>query len=318
MTNKLPLLFGPYGSNALAHINQFTDYGANALWFHGFDGAAFEACAAHGVAACVEFKTFRANFAEHPELIPIGVDGQPIRYGRLVQGVCLSQQSFLDETEANLLAGLRTYQPTGIWLDYLTYGGWFEVPEPDLQESCFCPACIADFCETTGIDASSPTEILANHQAAWTAHKCQRIAHYAINYAQLIRSHLPNCVIGAYMCPWLPAEFDGALRRIFAQDYQLLAPAIDIFTPLIYGTKSGRPASWGREWLEASPEFVPATHHVQLILDALDFPASLVVTGGSSVPSYGLQVFSGAQIFTDPTWATLFRTVVAQIQTALA
>ncbi len=317
MTKQPPLLFGPYGSNALAHIADFSTYGANALWFHGFDSAAFEACAQHGIAACVEFKTFRADFAEHPELIPIGVDGQPICYGRLVQGVCLSQQSFLDETEANLLAGLRTYQPTGIWLDYLTYGGWFEVSEPDLQESCFCPACIADFCETTGIDASTPTAILASHQAAWTAHKCHRIASYAIHYAQLIRNSLPDCVIGAYMCPWLPAEFDGALRRIFAQDYTLLAPAIDIFTPLIYGTKSGRSAGWGRAWLEASPTFVPQGNQVQLILDALDFPDSLTATGGSTVSSYGLQVFSGAQIFANPAWATLFRSVVAQIQTAL-
>ncbi len=317
MTKKLPMLFGPYGSNALAHINDFADYGANALWFHGFDSAAFEACAAHGIAACVEFKTFRASFTEHPELIPIGVDGKPIRYGRLVQGVCLSQKAFLDETETNLLAGLRTYQPTGIWLDYLTYGGWFEVPDPDLQESCFCPACVADFCEATGIDVAKPTEILANHQLAWTAHKCQRIARYALHYAQLIRSQLPHCVIGAYMCPWLPAEFEGALRRIFAQDYALMAPAIDIFTPLIYGTKSGRPASWGREWLEASAEFVPATHQVQLILDALDFPDSLAATGESSMPSYGLQVFGGAQIFANPAWATLFRTVVDKIQTAL-
>jgi len=318
MSTEQPLLFGPYGSNALAHISQFSDYGANALWFHGFDHAAFEACARHQIAPCVEFKTFRANFDERPELIPIGIDGKPIRYGRLVQGVCLSQTAFLAETEANLLAGLRTYQPTGIWLDYLTYGGWFEMPDPDLQESCFCADCVADFCETTGIDATTPSAILAHHQAAWTAHKCQRIAHYALHYAQLIRSHLPNCLIGAYMCPWLPDEFDGALRRIFAQDYQRMAPAIDIFTPLIYGTKSGRPATWGRRWLEASATFVPAQHPVQLILDALDFPDSLAEIGASTVPSYGLQVFSGAQIFTEPTWASLFRTVTDQIREALA
>ncbi|MEZ4836727.1 MAG: hypothetical protein R2873_32840 [Caldilineaceae bacterium] len=73
-------------------------------------------------------------------------------------------------------------------------------------------------------------------------------------------------MIGAHMCPWTPQEFDGALTRIFAQDYALLAPSIDVFTPLLYGTKSGRPADWGRRWLEASPSFVPPTNRVQLIL----------------------------------------------------
>lgn len=118
-----PLLFGPYGSSSLAYVDRLAAYGANACWFHMFDAAAFDACARHGIAACVEFKTFRADFAQHPELIPIGVDGKPIRYGDLVQGVCLSQTAFLAATEASLREGVRTYQPQGIWLDYLTYAG---------------------------------------------------------------------------------------------------------------------------------------------------------------------------------------------------
>lgn len=316
MKRSIPLLFGPYGSSALPYLDQFHAYDANALWFHGFDAAAFDACARHGIAACVEFKTFRADFTEHPELIPIGVDGQPIRYGKLVQGVCLSQSAFLEETAAALLAGLRAFQPVGIWLDYLTYAGWFEEPAPDLQESCFCAACIADFCTATGIDAQSPTEILARHQPAWTHHKCRRIADYGLHYANLIRAHHPDCIVGAYMCPWTPAEFDGALTRIFAQDYALLAPAIDVFTPLIYGVKSGRPASWGKAWLAASPTFVPAERKVQLILDALDFPDSLIETGEAQPPSWGVQVFSGVQIFANQDWARLFQQTVKQIASA--
>lgn len=318
MNQSMPLLFGPYGSSALPFLDQFNTYGANALWFHGFNAAAFDACARHQVAACVEFKTFRADFTVHPELLPIGVDGKPIRYGALVQGVCLSQTAFLEETEAALLAGLRAFQPVGIWLDYLTYAGWFEMPDPDLQESCFCAACMADFCEATGLDAQSPTEILAHHQAAWTQHKCERIARHGLHYANLIRSHLPQCIVGAYMCPWTPSEFDGALTRIFAQDYARLAPAIDVFTPLIYGTKSGRPASWGKEWLAASVTFVPPERKVQLILDALDFPDSLLATGEAQPPSWGLQVFGGAKIFENPEWARHFRTVVEQIRSHIA
>jgi hypothetical protein len=314
MNHAIPLLFGPYGSSALPYLDQFAAYDANALWFHGFNADAFDACARYGVAACVEFKTFRADFAQQPALIPIGVDGKPIRYGELVQGVCLSQHEFLEETEADLLTGLQTFQPVGIWLDYLTYAGWFEIPDPDLQESCFCTACIADFCEATGIDAPTPTEILTNHQAAWTQHKCERIARCALHYANLIHRHHPTCIVGAYMCPWTPTEFNGALRRIFAQDYQLLAPAIDVFTPLIYGVKSGRPASWGQEWLAAAVEFVPTERKMQLILDALDFPDSLRLTGEAQPPSWGLQLFNGAQMFVTPGWAALFQQVVNRVR----
>lgn len=306
-------LFGPYGSSALEFAGRFREVGVNAFWFHGFDRAAFDACDQHGIAACVEFKTFRADFAVHPELVPIGVDGNPIRYGKLVQGVCLSQRSFLDETEENLLDGLRNFAPHGIWLDYLTYAGWFETPEPDLQESCFCPACIADFCNINQVDAERPLEILANYAALWTQHKCKRVANYALHYAQLIRSYLPGCIIGAYMCPWTPDEFDGALSRIFAQDYALLAPAIDVFTPLIYGTKSGRSADWGRTWLASAPAFVPAEHRVQLILDALDFPDSLAALIDTRASGWGIQVFSGAEMFRNEGWLKLFGAFIRQV-----
>jgi hypothetical protein len=309
-----PLLFGPYGSAALPHAARFADLGANACWFHMFDLAAFEVCARHGIAACVEFKTFRADFAEHPELTPIGADGRPIRYGALVQGVCLSQRWFLEQIEQQLVAGVRAFAPAGIWLDYLTYAGWFEQPDPDLQESCFCRECIAEFCQATGIDAPTPAEILGQHAAAWTRHKCERVAAFGMRYAAIIRQHHPACVVGAYMCPWLPEEFGGALTRIFAQDYGLLTPAIDVFTPLIYGVKSGRPASWGREFLERAEDVVPAERRVQLILDALDGPESLRETSRSARPSWGLQLFSGAQLFNDRPLSQAFSAAVTAIR----
>ncbi len=314
---ELPLLFGPYGSGALAYVDRLERYGANAVWFHMFNAEAFEVCARHGIAACVEFKTFRANFDERPELLPIGVDGKPIRYGRLVQGVCLSQQEFLEETEENLLAGVCAYQPAGIWLDYLTYAGWFEMPEPDLPESCFCSDCIAEFNEAKGIDATTPAEILDCYAGQWTQHKCERIAGFGARYADIIRRFLPSCIIGAYMCPWTPDEQDGALSRIFAQDYALLAPAIDVFTPLIYVEKSGRSPEWGREWLEAAPGFVPQDRKVQLILDALDFPDSLVATAASPQPSWGLQMFGGADVFGETERAGVFATAVTQMRATI-
>jgi hypothetical protein len=311
-------LFGPYGSTALPYIDRFSEYGANAFWFHGFNPDAFDACHRFGIAPCVEFKTFRADFKDFPELIPIGVDGLPIRYGDLVQGVCLSQTDFLEETEANLLSGIKTYQPAGIWLDYLTYAGWFETPNPDLQESCFCPACIQDFCSSRNIDATNPQIILDKFQDDWTSHKCERIARFAVHYSDIIRTNQPGCIVGAYMCPWHPGEFNGALRRIFAQDYTLLAPSIDIFTPLIYAKKSGRSPNWGREFLEMKGDFIPPDRDVMLILDVLDFPKSLLSVADSKNPSAGIQMFNGWQVFADPGQASIFKSSVGKIQRSLS
>jgi hypothetical protein len=311
-------LWGPYGRAAVALADRVAASGADAIWFHGFDADAFEACERAGLAACVELKTFRADFAARPDLVPIGADGKPIRYGRLVQGVCLARRDFVDAIEESLAAGLDAFAPAGVWLDYLTYAGWFETPEPDLQESCFCGECIAEFCEATGVDAGTPAEILSRHPQAWTDHKCRRIAAFAHRYASVIRTRRPGCIVGAYMCPWTPSEHEGALRRIFAQDYALLAGAIDVFTPLIYGQKSGRPPSWAPEFLAAARGFVPAGARVQPILDALDFPASMEAAAASPVPSYGLQMFGGASLFEDEGKLAAWTRLLARMHGAAA
>ena len=290
-------LYGMYGQSALAVADKMRLAGCNALWVHGFDENAFAGCEKAGLIPCVEFKTFRADFDEYPELIPIGVDGKPIRYGRLVQGVCLSNSAFIDEREEELSNGVRDYQPRGIWLDYLTYAGWFESPDPDLQESCFCDGCVRDFCEVTGIDADFPEEILESYPEEWTRHKCNRMASHGLRFSDIIKESHPECIIGAYMCPWTPDEYDGALSRIFAQDYRKFAEFIDVFTPLIYAQKSGRPPVWSRTFLEASRNFLPPGKEVQLILDVLDYPESLEALLDSKKKSWGYQIFGGAEIF---------------------
>ena len=313
----MQLLFGPYGSRSLEYADRFSGCGANAVWFHGFNGSAFEACEKHGIAACVEFRTFRADFNDRPELIPVGADGNPIRFSSKVQGVCLSQKAFLEEIEQELTRGVKEFRPAGIWLDYLTYSGWFEDPSPDLQESCFCRECIKEFCEHTGVDADDPSLILSEHKEEWHSHKCERIAELAARYAGIIRENIPDCMVGAYMCPWTPFEFEGGLGRIFGQDYELLSRSIDIFTPLIYAQKCGRPSEWPKTFLQESSSFIPQERKVQLILDMLDFPQSLEAAAESSVPTWGIQVFGGSKIFQDPEKMDIFTAAVNQIKQKL-
>jgi len=301
-------LYGPYGTLSAENVRRFRSSEANAVWFHGFDPVLMERAVSAGVAACVEFRTFREDFGRRPDLCPTGVDGEPIRYGRLVQGVCLSRTDFLDEREQALRDGLSRYAPAGVWLDYLTYAGWFETPNPDLQESCFCPDCVAEFNEATGIDATNPHDILANHQSAWTRHKCDRIERFARHYADIIRSARPGTLVGLYACPWYPEEFGGALTRIFGQDLGRLAPVFDVITPLMYANKCGRPPQWSAEYLDRAPGFLPPQTPVAPIVDILDFPANVQALAGIApyaararehVPP-GVQVFGGDEIFADP------------------
>ena len=308
---SLPLWFGPYGGGDLPR--NVKDYGVNAIFFHGFNEKMFNSCADLGIEAIVEFKTFRGNYVEHPELIPTGVDGKPIRYGQWLQGVCMSQSAFLAETEQALIKGLESFKPGGVWLDYLAYGGWSEIVDPDLQESCFCRDCIDDFCRTAGVEATTPAEILGKYQKQWTEHKCRKIAEYGRLYAGIIKDRLPGAVVGCYMIAYTPDEYDGALTKIFAQDYSMLEQSIDVFTPLIYCKQSGRGTDWGRKWLERSPEMV-TKKKVSLILDVADFPESLEETAEAKVVPWGVQLYAGTSMFQDKEKALTFKNLTDKIR----
>ena len=104
--------------------------------------------------------------------------------------------------------------------------------------------------------------------------------------------------------------------RIFAQDYALLAGAIDVFTPLIYADKCGRPPAWSAEFLERCRTFIPAGARVQLILDALDFPASMEAAAAAAVPSWGLQMYGGASLLEDPGRLAVWRELLARMRAA--
>jgi hypothetical protein len=87
---------------------------------------------------------------------------------------------------------------------------------------------------------------------------------------------------------------------------------------LIYVKKSGRSPEWGRDFLEQAPRFMPQDRKVLLILDAGDGPDSLLATASSPSPSWGLQIFGGAQLFADAERALDFRTAVEQIRATIA
>ena len=57
---------------------------------------------------------------------------------------------------------------------------------------------------------------------------------------------------------------------------------------------------------------------MQLILDVLDYPQSLIETAASAVPTWGVQIFGGAEVFRDPERARIFQRSVQQIAEALA
>jgi hypothetical protein len=53
---------------------------------------------------------------------------------------------------------------------------------------------------------------------------------------------------------------------------------------------------------------------VQLILDVLDYPDSLLAAAASERPSWGVQLYGGAQVFGDPERARVFAAAVERMR----
>ena len=200
-------LWGLYGRASVAHADRVKASGANALWFHGFDADAFEACARADLAPCVEVKTFRADFAKRPDLVPIGVDGKPIRYGAPRAGGL---------PEPRLLHGGDRDEPR-LGARLLRAGGRV-ARLPDLRrlvrDAGARPAGELLLRRLHRRSSSRPPESTPGPpRRSWAGTRSPGPTTSAgaspgwrRRYADLIRARRPGCVVGAYMCPWMPGE----------------------------------------------------------------------------------------------------------------
>lgn len=117
----------------------------------------------------------------------------------------------------------------------------------------------------------------------------------------------PAVRFGVYHCPWTDAEFGGALRRTLGIDFRLLAPEIDVFSPMVYHGRMGRKPAWVREYIEWISQRLPDSVRIWPIVQAHSSPTPIsaaefeaVTRGGFSGRATGLQMFTIGAVAEDP------------------
>ena len=217
----VPLLFGPYGG--AKRPQDLWQYGVNAIWFSRLQCETSRCLPPVRPRRLRRVPNLSGRFCQtsrphscggrtggRSALGPLSracVFRRPSLFRRLKPDCVMASRH---APPAGNLAGLPDPAPAGL-----------RTPSPDLQDSCFCRACIDDFLPKHGHRRCGPRSN--------TGGTCPRVGSSQVQPNRspggglmrgIIRDRLPQCVIGAYMCPWRPEEFDGALGRIFAQDYQ--------------------------------------------------------------------------------------------------
>lgn len=236
----------------------FAENGINALFVHSgtITHDLIARAQAQGAPVYAEFGTFRGDYllAKYPDIAPVGRDGLPIAKTRRFLGACPSHPQLLLEKRAALRSLVREYPLQGVWLDYLQFHCDFELTEPPLDQSCFCDRCLSRFQAETGLTVPGRTtadradHILEHLPEIWTDWKCQVMAGFAAEFRQIIQEERPGTLVGIYSCPWTDEEYGGALRSIVAEDLDLLHSHFDVFSPMVYHVKCGRPARWAVDY----------------------------------------------------------------------
>lgn len=246
----------------------FPAYGINALFVHSsrVDASLVERASVQGAQVFAEFGTFRGDYLleRYPDIAPIGRDGLPIPRTERFLGACPSHpQAMLEKRRA--LRRLVSEQPVaGVWLDYLHFHCDFELPDPPLDQSCFCDRCLERFTRHTGLapvgrtTASRAAWILETALDAWTDWKCDVTAAFAAWARAVLTEERPGARLGLYSAPWTDTEYGGALRTILGNDLAQLHAIVDVFSPMVYQAKCGRPPEWAETYTRWLTERVAA------------------------------------------------------------
>jgi hypothetical protein len=60
----------------------------------------------------------------------------------------------------------------------------------------------------------------------------------------VVKQENPDAVVGLFAVPWKKGERDNAIINIIAQDYEKLAPHVDVFSPMVYHKMVGEKPRW--------------------------------------------------------------------------
>ncbi|MBM3499199.1 MAG: hypothetical protein FJX74_11070 [Armatimonadetes bacterium] len=215
-------------------------------------------CRREGAKVYAEFGVFAgATTAEkYPELWPLNEKGERQARDDWYLGLCPNVAWYREEQLRLIGEYAATHEIDGLWLDFIRYPGHWEVREPRLEQGCFNEACLEAFSRRAGIELPPGSLerraefILADHAAEWTRFKCESIRDFCRDARRVLKAERPNALLGAFVVPWTESDHSDAIHRIVAQDFALLAPELDVLSPMSYHAMCARPVEWIGQFTE--------------------------------------------------------------------
>lgn len=229
------------------------DWGCNAVFVHGEPDELLRVLRDGGIRCFTSVGLFQGKryWQSHPESRPVEADGSLLKQDRWYCGVCPNQHWLREQKLEGIRKIAAQGKVDGIWLDCIRYPVHWEVENPYLPETCFCPVCVRTFAEDTGaarLEGLSGREaseiVLKDHEDEWYKWRAKQITDFVGEVEETIREQDPDCQLGIFSVPWLEGERDNAIIKVVAQDFSALAEHVDVFSPMVYHLMCVEPESW--------------------------------------------------------------------------
>ena len=289
--------------------------GVNAVFIKP-DSGLVNAFHREGIRVWVEIPIFvgEAYWRSHPETRPVNSRGEPIQKREWYAGLCPTNPRLREHRLKEIGRVLGQFPIDGLWLDFIRYPCHWEVEEPIVEETCFCPNCLSEFQQTTGVRVPEGLEdrpsvarwILANHREEWVEWKCEQITSFVREAKGILKRARPNTVLGCFTLPWREEDHNNAIEKIIGQDFHDLKEWVDIFSPMVYHRMCGEPIDWIGEIVEY---MVEATQKDVLpIVQASDVSEKELreaMKEAMSAPSKGVIIFSWSWLLKQGSTSTL-------------
>ena len=198
------------------------------------------------------------SWKKYPDSVPITASGQAVssQYG----GACPTHVAWREERLALLASWLKEYGTAegidGVWLDFVRYPGRWEMAQPEIPDTCYCPRCLELFQIEKGVDlpdtlhgAEAADWIHRHAESKWQQWKKEQISSFVRDARSVVdkAQTTKKITLGVFLVPWTQGERQGAVLKSLAQDATQIGIYADVLSPMVYHVMVGQPVGWIRD-----------------------------------------------------------------------
>lgn len=185
------------------------------------------------------------------DLLQIFPDAKPVEASNksTLNAVCPTHEGVRKEI-LNRADKLIKSNIDGLWLNHARYPTEWELPEPNILDTCYCDRCLQKFSEyigeqITGTNLEEKVLLIdGSYYIEWIEFKGKQITSLVESIRELITLSGRSVKLGFFALPWEDKEYGAAIKRIVAQDFASLIPVIDILSPGLYHAWCEQPVDW--------------------------------------------------------------------------